>query len=554
MRAYPIAIILLSLALLAAALEAEPKTIGSASITAELEWDVGFADRLPGEVTVQAFALAEEPYQHVESIDCNRVCSKETDQFGNSVLKFTFSPASSTEFMKATARLSVGYEKGFREALSGEGDKFLLETKYVKITEEIKTKAEAVAGGGTDFEKAVKLAEWAHNNLKYEGLGYRDVILDSSQAYAVRSGKCSEFSHLLIAMLRSIGIPAKFTAGFVFSGSEWGPHAWAEALVDGKWVPADPTFNEFGLLGAGHIKFAEGADQDGIKEQISTKGAGVAASTLSLKRNAAITFVSRGNFSQPISLSLEANNGTVGEGSLETVRAHVKNLGGETAVPLSINMPQEVKIASDRDRLIYLGQGGEETVEWNVVFPAKLEEGSIYNYTVEVTTIGKKAVAYITAKKGGASNLQESLEIKDLRSTQSDQSVTLFVVLKNSGSVAIPSVALSASLAGAEEHRTFSLAAGEEKELQLVFQKPDGTAAEGVIKVTVNGKELAQPFVINLIQQQPEPERAFISLALGGNEIKLSLEQALFIAGTAIVLIAFLAILFHKPKKPHETG
>ncbi len=543
---------LLCLAVFSFALEIEPKLLGGAVVNAELEWDAGFGERLPSEVTVQTFAFSEEPYQRVESIECSRECFKEKDSFGNAVLKFVFSPASSTEFMKVNARVSVGYEKGFREAVPGEEEKFLSPSKYVKLTEEIRTKAASIAGDGNGFEKLVKLTEWVHNSVKYEGLGYRDVILDSEQVYAVRSGKCSEFTHLLIAMLRSIGIPAKFVAGFVFSGKEWGPHAWAEVLVDGKWVPVDPTFNELGFLSAGHVKFAEGIDQDNIKEQVSAKGIGFDASTVSLKRSAKIDFVSTTNYSDLITLSLEVPNETVGEGSLETIRAAVKNRNRELAAPLSINMPREVRIASDRDRLVYLKPGEEKGIEWRVVFPTSLEEGSIYNYTVEVTSIGKKAIAYITAKKGGKAVLQQVLEIKDLRSSQSADAVTIFVVLKNTGSLPFTSASLLTTLAGAEQRRSFSIGPGEQKEFQLVFQKPEGTAADGRIKITVEGKELVQPFVINLVQQQPTPEAGLIYLAIGDKEIAISFEQALALAGGVIVLFAFLAIILRRPKKPYE--
>jgi len=536
---------------MAGALETDPKSIGSAVVDADLEWQVGFAEKLPSEITVQVFGFSEEPYQQVESFECDR-CVQEIDSFGNTVLKFTFTPASSTEFMKAKTRLSVGFEQGFRTAAAGDGDNFLSQSKYVKLSEEVRSKAQSVAGEGSDFEKMVKITEWVHNSVKYEGLGYRDVILDSTQVYSIRSGKCSEFVHLLLAMARSLGIPAKFVAGFVYTGTDWGQHAWTELLIDGKWVPVDPTFNEMGLLGAGHLKFAEGIDQDNIKTQISAKGIGFNAESVSPKPSAAIRFVSTNNFGDLVQLSIAAPNETVGAGSLETIRAKIKSKALEMAAPLSINMPKDVKIASDRDHLVYLKPGAEESVEWKVIFPPDLEEGSIYNYTVEVSTMGKKAVSYVLAKRGGKATLEQDIEIKDLRSLQSDDSITLVVVVKNTGNAVVPSAELSATLSGNEQHRSFSLGAGEQKEFQVVFPKSGETAAEGSVKITAEGKEILQPFVINLVQQQPEPSAGPFPASLDGLNAALSPEQTVAIAGTAIILIAVAAILFRKPKKPYD--
>ena len=535
---------------LAHAADNETKLLGSAVINADLQWEISLPDRLPNEVTFQSYAFAEEPYQHVESFSCE-LCKQDKDALANNLIKFTFQPVSTTELLNEKVQVSVDYQKGFREAVPGEESKFLSETKYVKLSDEIRTKAASIAGDGNDFDKIVRLAEWVHNAVTYEGLGYRDVILDSTQVYAVRAGKCSEFSHLFIAMARAVGIPAKFVAGFVYSGKEWGQHAWAEALADGKWIPVDPTFNEAGFLNAGHIKFAEDVDQENVKQQISAKGMAGEFPADAIKPKYSIDFASQSQYAQKISLFLSVPNETVGEGSLETIVATVKNLDGELATPLSINMPKDVKIASDEDRLLHLKPGEEASAEWKVVFPATLESGSIYNYTVEVLGLGKKATAYITAKKGGKATLEQSLEIKDLHSTQSDDSVTVFITIRNTGSLAFPSVVLSTTIAAAEQHRSFSIQPGEQKEFQLVFDKPAAPAAEGAIKITAAGKELEQPFVINLLQQQPSARPAFLSLSFGDQKVDVTMEEALAGGLAAVFLIALIAIIFRKPKKQY---
>jgi transglutaminase-like putative cysteine protease len=81
-----------------------------------------------------------------------------------------------------------------------------------------------------------------------------------------RQGDCSEFAVLTAAMCRAVGIPAQVVVGVAyveaFSGLQdgFGPHAWAQAYVGGKWVGLDSAFKSSGLGGydAGHIALAIG--------------------------------------------------------------------------------------------------------------------------------------------------------------------------------------------------------------------------------------------------------------------------------------------------------
>src|SRR5262249_12149076 len=64
-----------------------------------------------------------------------------------------------------------------------------------------------------------------------------DDILDQSQ------GVCQDFTHLMIAILRSFGVPARYVSGYIHRPEqESQSHAWCEAwLPDLRWVGVDPT-------------------------------------------------------------------------------------------------------------------------------------------------------------------------------------------------------------------------------------------------------------------------------------------------------------------------
>ncbi len=94
--------------------------------------------------------------------------------------------------------------------------------------------------------------------------------VDSPIDEALRScqGVCQDFAHIMIALLRPLGIPCRYVSGYLFHRDaaeekdrslEGASHAWVEALTPRLgWVAFDPTNN---LVGADrHIRVAVGRD------------------------------------------------------------------------------------------------------------------------------------------------------------------------------------------------------------------------------------------------------------------------------------------------------
>lgn len=97
------------------------------------------------------------------------------------------------------------------------------------------------AGGGVaDLILAVSAA--IHTRFQYA----KDVTLASSPIDDVLThgkGVCQDFTHLMIAVLRSFGVPARYVSGYIHrQDTESQSHAWCEAwLPDLGWVGIDPT-------------------------------------------------------------------------------------------------------------------------------------------------------------------------------------------------------------------------------------------------------------------------------------------------------------------------
>lgn len=85
-------------------------------------------------------------------------------------------------------------------------------------------------------------------------------------ALSTRQGVCQDYSNIMIALARELGIPSRYTSGYLFHRVEYNDrsaqdatHAWVEALLPGHgWVGFDPTNNL--LAGERHIRVAVGRD------------------------------------------------------------------------------------------------------------------------------------------------------------------------------------------------------------------------------------------------------------------------------------------------------
>ena len=96
----------------------------------------------------------------------------------------------------------------------------------------------------------------------------RSTRVDSpiDEAIASRQGVCQDYAHTMIALLRHIGIPARYVSGYLYRGREDhdrstpdASHAWVEVLLPHlNWVGLDPT-NDL-IAYNRHIRTAVGRD------------------------------------------------------------------------------------------------------------------------------------------------------------------------------------------------------------------------------------------------------------------------------------------------------
>ena len=107
---------------------------------------------------------------------------------------------------------------------------------------EIVTTAKKIVLGSPNQNESVKrIANFVYKHIKNKN--YNHGTLSASEVLKSQSGDCTEHSSLFAALARAAGIPAKMVYGIVMDPSgQFFFHNWNEVFVDGKWIPADPTF------------------------------------------------------------------------------------------------------------------------------------------------------------------------------------------------------------------------------------------------------------------------------------------------------------------------
>lgn len=92
--------------------------------------------------------------------------------------------------------------------------------------------------------------------------GITTVETTVNEIWKLKSGVCQDFAHILLAMLRRLGIPARYVSGYICPNrngmrGEGATHAWVEAFIpDYGWLGIDPTNNC--ITADNHVRLAVG--------------------------------------------------------------------------------------------------------------------------------------------------------------------------------------------------------------------------------------------------------------------------------------------------------
>lgn len=164
------------------------------------------------------------------------------------------------------SQLRINFHSGWDElAQEVKRDMLLVELStpdVIKKQQEITEITAQMLQGNRSVPAAVEFCnEYIYKYFKYiKGITNIETTVDEILHH--KSGVCQDFAHLMLQVLRTAHIPARYVSGYICPNKngmrgEGATHAWVEAWLPGYgWAGIDPTNNVW--VTNNHIKLAVG--------------------------------------------------------------------------------------------------------------------------------------------------------------------------------------------------------------------------------------------------------------------------------------------------------
>jgi transglutaminase-like putative cysteine protease len=207
------------------------------------------------------------------------------DYFGNEVTWFSIDEPHQNLSITATSLLELRRAEPIHPALTPawehvrdtarrpagadafEAMQFVFESPRVAVGPEFAAYAAlSFPPGRPLLEAALGLCRRIYREFKYDPRA-TTITTPVGEVLRSRQGVCQDFAHLMIACLRSLGLPARYVSGYLRSApgavGAQASHAWTSVFCPGfGWLDFDPTNN---LMPTGeHVTIAWGRDYSDV--------------------------------------------------------------------------------------------------------------------------------------------------------------------------------------------------------------------------------------------------------------------------------------------------
>jgi len=140
---------------------------------------------------------------------------------------------------------------------------FLRPTSLTLATPEMTAFARAHISVESQPRDLIRLAEVIEDRLIYTP-GATLVSTSAADAWQRDAGVCQDHAHVMLALCRSAGLPARYVSGYL-SGDQKASdatHAWVDVWLDGVWQSVDVTHRCF--TGERWLRLAVGHDYNAV--------------------------------------------------------------------------------------------------------------------------------------------------------------------------------------------------------------------------------------------------------------------------------------------------
>jgi len=190
-----------------------------------------------------------------------------TDFYGNQVHHFNILQSHKKVLIKTASVVETATTKcGDPEPNEIYLMDFCVESKYVHFDPGVLSFAEPFSKMEDVYEQAVEICRHINSSFQYEP-GVTDVHSTSAVVMALGRGVCQDFAHIMIAVCRILGLPARYVSGYLYGGgstpegADEASHAWCEVYCGAEkgWTGFDPTHASL-FVDERYIKIGSGRD------------------------------------------------------------------------------------------------------------------------------------------------------------------------------------------------------------------------------------------------------------------------------------------------------
>ncbi|OON69684.1 transglutaminase domain-containing protein [Hymenobacter sp. CRA2] len=246
------------------------------------------AEVIDGANQIMLYPLADERLQvarHEVCVSSDAGTLKGTpidtyvDAFGNTVGVFTLLEPHTVLVIESSAHVTTQpiqfpmdeepAERQWQDLHSRQFDPafidFLTHEEFKSLADVQATLRQLTSEAEKPLKNALLLSEYVFDHFEYRQ-GVTNVETPAEDIWQLKAGVCQDFAHILLALLRQIGIPARYVSGYVCPKKEEGEaevrgigatHAWVEAYIPFYgWLGLDPTNNT--IVNDGHVRMAVG--------------------------------------------------------------------------------------------------------------------------------------------------------------------------------------------------------------------------------------------------------------------------------------------------------
>ena len=196
------------------------------------------------------------------------------DYWGSEVSSFDLQAAHPSLVLVSRSTVETSEAPPLPDALSWSGlkesaeglmlEEFLAPTPRTTVSDELRAQACALVRGAPPHEAAALICDWVRDRVSYVQ-GATNVHTSAQEAWEAGLGVCQDIAHLAVALLRAVGLPARYVSGYLHPDPTAAPgdtmegqsHAWIEYWA-GDWVAHDPTNGV--RVGECHVTVARGRD------------------------------------------------------------------------------------------------------------------------------------------------------------------------------------------------------------------------------------------------------------------------------------------------------